>query len=91
MAYLFRTVTLLLILALALVITGPMASAAPPNIADLPKCALSCVLNFPSTGCGSDFVCICRSTEFTNNLTPCIQRSCSPDEAATALDVLCRQ
>jgi hypothetical protein len=86
---------LFLILALALAITGPIASAAPlpegtPDISAVPDCALSCVLNsLPSTGCGSDFVCICRSAEYNDNLVPCVQRQCPPDKAATTFHVLC--
>ncbi|KAK3809416.1 MAG: hypothetical protein J3Q66DRAFT_353783 [Benniella sp.] len=64
-----HSATLSLILALALVIIGPMANAAPlPELSSLPACAINCAL-------GSIDPISC--SEFINTIAPCVQQACN--------------
>ncbi|KAI9884727.1 MAG: hypothetical protein M1823_003471 [Watsoniomyces obsoletus] len=77
-------------LIIASVFAGLLALASAqttPNLAGLPSCARACVgtsVNVP--GCqGLDIRCICSNRDFLNNISCCIQRSCSAEEQASTI------
>ncbi|EJP63364.1 hypothetical protein HC256_009655 [Beauveria bassiana] len=68
-----------------------VTAQSPPDISDVPQCAITCLLPaLSSTGCSlTDLTCAClpkNRDKIKSQARPCIEKSCSKDDLSKAFD-----
>lgn len=83
----FKSIALLALLTSGISAQSATAAAGGTSGSGLPSCATSCLSDgIQSSGCSaSDIACICESQSFIEQLTPCVESSCSASELETVI------